>query len=127
MHSILIVDDIESIHEILNAVIEPIGFNTAFATDGPTAIEMVEQNHYDIVLTDINMKPMDGLDLLEKLKAINPNIIVVMMSGYATIENATRSLKLGAFDFITKPFKVDELIAAINRATKESEKLSEAS
>lgn len=118
MHSILIVDDLESIHEMLDAVIQPIGYDTAFASDGEMALKKFSQGRYDIVLTDINMKPMDGLELLRQLKEIDPNVIVMMMSGYANVENATRSLKLGAFDFLTKPFKVDQLMDALKRASK---------
>ncbi|MBK1879925.1 sigma-54-dependent transcriptional regulator [Pelagicoccus mobilis] len=119
MQSILIVDDLESIHEMLDAVIQPIGYNTAFATDGEIALQKIRDEHYDIVLTDINMKPMDGLSLLAQIKEADPNAIVIMMSGYANVENATQALKLGAFDYLTKPFKVDQLMLSINRASKE--------
>jgi len=119
MQSILIVDDLESIHEMLDAVIQPIGYNTAFATDGEIALQKIREEHYDIILTDINMKPMDGLALLSQIKEADPNAIVIMMSGYANVENATQALKLGAFDYLTKPFKVDQLMSSINRASKE--------
>ncbi|EDY84857.1 Sigma-54 interaction domain family [Verrucomicrobiia bacterium DG1235] len=122
MQSILIVDDLESIHEMLDAVIQPIGYNTAFATDGEIALQKIREEHYDIVLTDINMKPMDGLALLAQIKEADPNAIVIMMSGYANIENATKALKLGAFDYLTKPFKVDQLMASIERASIERKK-----
>lgn len=127
MQSILIVDDLESIHEMLDAVIQPIGFNTAFATDGKVALEKLRKERYDIILTDINMKPMDGLALLAEIRKIDPAAIVIMMSGYANIDNATKSLKLGAFDFLTKPFKVDQLMSAITRATAERRKRLESS
>ena len=126
MHSILIVDDLESIHEMLDAVIQPIGYNTAFATNGEIALEKLRKERFDIVLTDINMKPMDGIALLGKIKAIDPTAIVIMMSGFANVDNATKALKLGAFDFLTKPFKVDQLMASINRATVERRKRLEA-
>lgn len=126
MQSILIVDDLESIHEMLDAVIQPIGYHTAFATDGEIALRKIREEHYDIVLTDINMKPMDGLALLEQIKEADPNAIVIMMSGYANVDNATRALKLGAFDFLTKPFKVDQLMASISRASSERKKRLEA-
>ncbi len=122
MQSILIVDDLESIHEMLDAVIQPIGYNTAFATDGEIALQKIREEHYDIVLTDINMKPMDGLALLAQIKEADPNAIVIMMSGYANIDNATQALKLGAFDYLTKPFKVDQLMNSITRAAGERKK-----
>ncbi|MBC2607160.1 sigma-54-dependent transcriptional regulator [Pelagicoccus albus] len=122
MHSILIVDDLESIHEMLEAVIQPIGYETAFATDGEMALQKIREQHFDIILTDINMQPMDGIQLLAQIKEADPEAIVIMMSGYANIENATNSLKYGAFDFLTKPFKVDQLMNAITRATAAREK-----
>ncbi|MBD5781044.1 sigma-54-dependent Fis family transcriptional regulator [Pelagicoccus sp. NFK12] len=122
MQSILIVDDLESIHEMLDAVIQPIGYNTAFATDGEIALQKIREERYDIVLTDINMKPMDGLSLLAAIKEADPEAIVIMMSGYANIDNATQALKLGAFDYLTKPFKVDQLMNSIARAAAERKK-----
>ena len=122
MQSILIVDDLESIHEMLDAVIQPIGYSTAFATDGEIALQKIREEHYDIVLTDINMKPMDGLSLLAKVKEADPEAIVIMMSGYANVDNATQALKLGAFDYLTKPFKVDQLMNSIARAADERKK-----
>lgn len=122
MQSILIVDDLESIHEMLDAVIQPIGYTTAFATDGEIALQKIRQERYDIILTDINMKPMDGLALLAQIKEADPTAVVIMMSGYANIENATQALKLGAFDYLTKPFKVDQLMNSISRAAGERQK-----
>ncbi len=116
MNSILIVDDLESIHEMLDAVVQPIGLSTAFAKDGQNALELFKEKRFPLVLTDINMSPMDGMELLKELKAIDPNVLVIMMSGYANTDNAMQSLRLGAFDYITKPFKVDQLMSAINRA-----------
>ncbi len=116
MNSILIVDDLESIHEMLDAVVQPIGLTTAFAKDGQSALELFKKEQFQLVLTDINMEPMDGIELLKELKSIDPNVLVIMMSGYANTDNAMQSLRLGAFDFITKPFKVDQLMHAINRA-----------
>jgi len=116
MSSILIVDDLESIHDMLDAVIQPIGYNTTFAIDGPTGLQKFKEHRPDITLVDIEMKPMNGVELLKELKRIDPQAIVIMMSGHANTENAMDSLKNGAFDYLTKPFKVDQLVSAINRA-----------
>ena len=121
MQSILIVDDMESIHEMLDTVVQPLGFSTLCASNGNDALKIFQQSRPDIVLVDIKMSPMDGLELTRKLKEIDPNAIVIMMSGMANIENALASLKNGAFDFLTKPFKVDQLMSAIARATKQLE------
>ncbi|MEM9158139.1 MAG: sigma-54 dependent transcriptional regulator [Verrucomicrobiota bacterium] len=116
MPSILIVDDQESIHEMLDSVVQPMGFETSFASNGSEALEKFKQQPSDIVLTDIRMEAMDGIQLLAEVRKINPKAIVIMMSGYADTKNAMASLKQGAFDYLTKPFKVDQLISAIKRA-----------
>lgn len=117
MQSILIVDDMQSIHEMLDTVIQPIGCTTLFASNGEEAITVFNEKQPEIVLTDLKMPNMDGLELMSRLKEIDPNAIVIMMSGHADIDNALASLKLGAFDYLTKPFKVDQLMSAINRAS----------
>jgi len=118
MQSILIVDDMEPIHEMLDTFVQPLGYSTRFASNGNDAIKAYQEERPDIVLTDIKMAPMDGLELAQKLKAIDPEVIVIMMSGHASMDNALTSLKVGAFDYLTKPFKIDQLMAAISRASK---------
>lgn len=118
MQSILIVDDMESIHEMLDTVIQPIGYSTLYASNGEDAISIFKEKCPEIVLTDLKMPQIDGLELMSRIKAIDPNAVVIMMSGHADVENALACLKLGAFDYLTKPFKVDQLMAALNRASK---------
>ncbi len=115
MPSVLIVDDLVSIHEMLEAVIQPTGFATSFATDGEKALVRYKAEKYDLVLADIDMKPMDGITLLKQLKQYDPNAVVVIMTAYASTESAVQALKFGAFDYLQKPFRVDELIATLRR------------
>ncbi len=115
MPSVLIVDDLLSIHEMLDAVIQPTGFTTAFATDGEKALARYKIDKFDLVLADIDMKPMDGITLLKQLKIYDPSAIVVIMTAYASTESAVQALKFGAFDYLQKPFRVDELIATLKR------------
>jgi two-component system response regulator HydG len=115
MSSVLIVDDLVSIHEMLEAVIQPRGFSTSFATDGEKALVRYKAEKYDLVLADIDMKPMDGIMLLKQLKAYDPNAVVIIMTAYASTESAVQALKFGAFDYLQKPFRVDELIATMQR------------
>lgn len=115
MPSVLIVDDLLSIHEMLEAVIQPTGFSTAFATDGEKALTRYKGEKFDLVLADIDMKPMDGITLLKQLKLYDPNAIVVIMTAYASTESAVQALKFGAFDYLQKPFRVDELISTLRR------------
>lgn len=115
MPSVLIVDDLVSIHEMLEAVIQPTGFSTSFATDGEKALVKYKAEKYDLVLADIDMKPMDGITLLKQLKLYDPNAVVIIMTAYASTESAVQALKFGAFDYLQKPFRVDELIATLRR------------
>lgn len=116
MPSVLIVDDLLSIHEMLEAVIQPTGYSTAFATDGEKALVRYKNEKYDLVLADIDMKPMDGITLLRQLKAYDPTAVVIIMTAYASTESAVQALKFGAFDYLQKPFRVDDLIATLKRA-----------
>jgi two-component system response regulator HydG len=115
MPSVLIVDDLISIHEMLEAVIQPSGFSTGFATDGEKALVRYKAEKFDLVLADIDMKPMDGITLLKQLKLYDPNCVVIIMTAYASTESAVQALKFGAFDYLQKPFRVDELIATLKR------------
>lgn len=115
MPSVLIVDDLLSIHEMLDAVIQPTGFSTAFATDGENALARYKTEKFDLVLADIDMKPMDGISLLKHIKAYDPTCVLIIMTAYASTESAIQALKYGAFDYLQKPFRVDELIATLKR------------
>ncbi len=115
MPSVLIVDDLLSIHEMLEAVIQPTGFATSFATDGEKALARYKAERFDLVLADIDMKPMDGITLLKQLKLYEPTAIVIIMTAYASTESAVQALKFGAFDYLQKPFRVDELISTLRR------------
>ncbi len=115
MPSLLIVDDLISIHEMLEAVIQPTGYKTAFATDGEKGLARYKAEKYDLVLADIDMKPMDGITLLKQLKVYDPTAVIIIMTAYASTESAVQALKFGAFDYLQKPFKVDELMQALKR------------
>jgi DNA-binding NtrC family response regulator len=115
MPSVLIVDDLLSIHEMLEAVIQPTGFTTSFTTDGEKALVRYKAEKFDLVLADIDMKPMDGITLLKQIKLYDPNTVVIIMTAYASTESAVQALKFGAFDYLQKPFRVDELIATLRR------------
>src|SRR5207237_7729764 len=118
MPSVLIVDDLVSIHEMLEAVIQPTGFATSFATDGEKGLVRYKADKYDLVLADIDMKPMDGITLLKQLKVYDPNAVVIIMTAYASTESAVQALKYGAFDYLQKPFRVDQLIATLKRGSE---------
>ena len=125
MPSILIVDDLISIHEMLEAVISPTGYKTAFATDGEKALVKYKAEKFDLVLADIDMKPMDGITLLKQLKLYDPGSVIIIMTAYASTESAIQALKFGAFDYLQKPFRVDELMQALKRGMEFRQTIAE--
>jgi two-component system nitrogen regulation response regulator NtrX len=112
--TILIVDDEEGIRAALGGILEDEGYKTLFAVDGVEALDMARQEAPDLVLLDIWMPRMDGLETLQKLKELYPGLTVIMMSGHGTIETAVRSTKLGAYDFIEKPLSLEKIIISVN-------------
>jgi DNA-binding NtrC family response regulator len=117
--SILIVDDESSVRDSLfNWFIED-GFHVAVAEDAKTALMILESENFDIVLSDIKMPGMDGLQMLSRIKAIKKETIVIMMTAFATVDTAVQALKDGAFDYVTKPFDPDDLSHLIRNATKQ--------
>ena len=118
---ILIVDDEESIRQSLSAALEDEGFQTSVAKDGKEALRIVSEESPDLVLLDIWMGRMDGLETLKKLKEDLPSLPVIMISGHGTIETAVRATKLGAYDFIEKPLSLDKVLLTIDHALKASQ------
>ncbi len=115
MASVLVVDDLPAVHEMLEAVINPCGFLAAFALSGEEALKRYREGNIDVVLVDIEMEPMDGITVLKELKEIDPNAIVIMMTGYSSTETATQAIKYGAFDYVQKPFRLEELVKTLHR------------
>ncbi len=114
--SILIVDDEAGIRTSLAGILEDEGYRPILAVDGVDALEVVQRELPDLVLLDIWMPRLDGLETLKKLKELYPSITVIMMSGHGTIETAVRSTKLGAYDFVEKPLSLDKLVLTIHNA-----------
>ncbi|HSH18888.1 MAG TPA: sigma-54 dependent transcriptional regulator [Draconibacterium sp.] len=117
--SILIVDDESSVRDSLyNWFIED-GYHVAVAEDAKKALTILESDSFDIVLADIKMPGMDGLEMLSRIKTIRKDTIVIMMTAFATVETAVQALKDGAFDYVTKPFDPDDLSHLIRNASKQ--------
>ncbi len=114
--TILIVDDEEGIRTSLAGVLEDEGYRTVFAVDGLEALAAVETEVPDLVLLDIWMPRMDGMDTLQRLKEKHPTLTVVMISGHGTIETAVKSTKLGAYDFIEKPLSLEKVLVTVRNA-----------
>ncbi len=114
--SILVVDDEESIRNSLRGVLKDEGYNVLLACDGEEAIEKAEKDKPNLVLLDIWMPGIDGIEVLKKLKAMFPRLGVIMISGHGTVETAVTATKLGAYDFIEKPLSLDKVVLTIEHA-----------
>jgi len=118
MATILIVDDELSMREFLTILLENEGHSTISTARAPQAIDIVRNERIDMVISDIRMPEMNGLRLLEEIKKINAALPFIMITAYASPEDAVTAMKNGAFDYITKPFKVEEIKAIIASALK---------
>ncbi len=119
--SILIVDDEDSVRDSLyNWFIED-GYEVQTAENAKKALSLLEGESFDIILADIKMPGMDGLEMLRRIKALNNEAIVIIMTAFATVDTAVQALKDGAFDYVTKPFDPDDLSHLIRNASKQIE------
>jgi two-component system nitrogen regulation response regulator NtrX len=114
--TILIVDDETSILQSLKGILSDEGFEAICAESGARALEKIEEVMPDLILLDIWMPELDGIETLEKIKELYPNLQVVMMSGHGTIETAVKATKMGAYDFIEKPLSIEKLLLSVNNA-----------
>ncbi len=115
-HTILVVDDEESIRNALQGILEDEGYGVILANDGVDALALLQRELPDLVLLDIWMPRLDGLETLGRMKALYPELAVVMISGHGTIETAVKSTKLGAFDFIEKPLSLEKVLVTVHNA-----------
>jgi DNA-binding NtrC family response regulator len=116
MIKVLVVDDEEPLRRLLNRELTRKGFSVEVASDGKTALALAEQNTYDVVLLDIMMPGMDGISVMKKLRTDPAAPAIIVLTGKATVETAVEAMKYGAHDYLTKPYKLDELVIIINRA-----------
>lgn len=116
MTKILIVDDEARILLLLQSLLKANGFDAATARDGNQALELLKKNTFDLVISDLRMSPMDGMTLFHEIKTIFPAMPVILLTAYASVETAIEAMKSGAFDYLTKPFKVDEMLETVRRA-----------
>src|ERR1700722_18206819 len=114
--SILIVDDESGIRESLGALLRDEGYDVESVASGEECLERMEQRTFDLLLLDVWLKKMDGLQVLEQMQPLGGSTIVVMISGHANIETAVRATKLGAFDFIEKPLSLGKVILVVRNA-----------
>ena len=111
----LVVDDQQSIRRLCVTIAASLGFECSEAENAEAALEKLENDAPDIVLVDLRMAQMSGLEFLAEFKKILPHSEVSIMTGYGSIETAVQAMKLGAYDYITKPFRAQELVQMVRR------------
>ena len=125
MSSILVVDDKDSVRRMLADTLLAKGHTVEVARNGHSAVEKSKSQQFDLVLTDLKLPEMDGLEVLNAIKERDPETAVIVMTAYGTIETAVSAIKMGAFDFLTKPFDPDHLTMLIDRALENRRLLAE--
>src|SRR6202453_4868089 len=115
---ILVVDDEESIREFLDIMLKKEGYDVTLAEDGKRAQEFLKKKTFDMVISDLQMPNVTGIELLKFVKDMNPDLVFMIITAFGTTETAVEAMKLGAYDYITKPFKIDEVRILINNALK---------
>ncbi len=131
MKTILIIDDDKSVRDSLKMILEYEHYEVEFAENGEQGVQKLDRFPVDVVLLDVKMSGMDGIEVLTKIRQKNEKLPVVMISGHGTIETAVEATKLGAFDFLSKPLDRDKLLVTIRNAlqhaklAEEYEKLQE--
>ena len=121
MDRILVIDDERSIRNTLKDILEFEKYEVQTAENGLEGLSFIKSNTFDIVFCDIKMPQMDGLEVLEKIKNIKPDLPVIMISGHGSIDTAVEAIKKGAFDFIEKPLDLNRILITIKNATEKTE------
>ncbi len=113
---ILVVDDEPHILELFAEVFGAAGYNVVTASNGTEALEKFEPGRFDCIVSDLAMPGMDGLELLKQIKSRDRKVIFLMITGYPSIESAVEAMKFGAYDYLTKPFNIEDLRIKVERA-----------
>ena len=111
--TILLVDDDASLRRVLAHHLSEAGYRVLTAVDGKSGLEVFTEEQVDMVITDIQMPEMNGLELLRRVSVISPDAVVLVITAYGSIETAVEAMKLGAYDYITKPFNREELLLTV--------------
>lgn len=114
--NILIVDDEAEVLELLSELVEKLGFTPITANNAHEALDIIENKKVDVILSDLVMPEMDGIELLKRVKARKGDIPFLVITGHPSIETAVETIKKGAYDYLPKPFQIDDVAIKINRA-----------
>ncbi|MEW6674942.1 MAG: response regulator [Nitrospirota bacterium] len=121
---ILIVEDEKSMRDVLQILLEGENYTVMAASGGDDGLSCINKDTFDLVITDIKMPKVDGFEILKKVKEVSPDTPVIMITAFGTTESAFEAMKLGAYDYIHKPFKIDEIRLIVKKAI-EKKKLRE--
>jgi len=122
-HNVLVVDDEVAMRHLLSVILKDHGYEARAVASGDEALKELAARDYDLVLSDVRMPGMDGLALLERIQRLHPDLTVIVMSAYGTHDTAIAAMKAGAYDYLSKPFKPDEVVLVIKKA-EERERLA---
>ena len=116
MGSVLVIDDEEIMREVLETLLSREGYEVRLASSGPEGLDLARSTPFDAAVVDVMMPEMDGLSVLDALKKLNDEMAVIMVTAFASVDTAVAAMKRGAFDYITKPFKNDEVLVVLRNA-----------
>ncbi len=125
MSKVLVIDDERAIRNTLKEILEYEKFKVETAEDGPTGLDLIQRNNYDVVLLDIKMPKMDGMEVLDAMMEITNDTPIIMISGHASIDNAVEAIKKGAYDFIEKPLDLNRLLITLRNALDKTHLITE--
>lgn len=120
-NKIIVIDDEPGMRDFLEIMLHKDGYIVETASDGPEALDKMDNSLFDLAITDIQMPIMNGIEVLKKINEKSPDTTVIMITAYASHETAIEAMKLGAYDYITKPFKIDEIKLIIKEGARQEE------
>jgi len=124
---IIVVDDEEIVLSLICDTLEDEGYDIKTASNGEDALKIIEQDTFDLIISDIRMPGIDGIELIKRTREIQPEIGVIFMTGYANLNSAKNAIKQGAFDYIMKPFEISEIRKAVKDAIRIKKEVEEKS
>jgi two-component system phosphate regulon sensor histidine kinase PhoR len=120
---VVVIDDEDSVREGCRQTLESEGYRVLVAADGVEGLDLLKRARPGVVILDLRMPGISGVEVLEKLPGIDPHVIPIIITGYGTIDVAVQAMKLGAFDFLTKPLDIDQLLGVVDRGLRKYEAL----